>query len=143
MAAGWLQQPARRVYQRPRGPLGWQQIVISLQTLLARNLAVGGHTALELHGFAHYLQQQMTSVYLYGPKKPPTWLQDLDIGVRFVYRNDGRLFRKQRISTAPHRLDDGSVPAQPLRIDQQPFREQAVKPVYLSLFSLSHAMQVS
>jgi hypothetical protein len=116
VAAGWLQQPARRVYQRPRGPLGWQQIAISLQTLLARNLVVGGRTALELQGFAHYLQQQTTTVYLYGPEKPPTWLQDLDVGVRFAYRNDGRLFRKQRISTAPHRLDGDSVPG-PVRRD--------------------------
>jgi hypothetical protein len=123
VAAGWLQQPARRVYQRPRGPLGWQQIVISLQTLLARDLAVGGRTALELHGFAHYLQQQTTSVHLYGPEKPPTWLQDLDVGVRFAYRNDGRLFRKQRISTAPHRLDaDAGVhPARRDSIVAQPW----------------------
>ena len=110
VAAGWLQQPARRVYQRPRGPLGWQQVVVSLQTLLARDLVVGGRTALELHGFAHYLQQQTTSVHLYGPDKPPTWLQDLDVGVRFAYRNDGRLFRKQRVSTAPHRLDAEAAP---------------------------------
>lgn len=38
VAAGWLRQPVRRVYQRPRGPLGWQQVVVSLQTLLARDL---------------------------------------------------------------------------------------------------------
>ena len=115
VAAGWLQQPVRRVYQRPRGPLAWQQVVISLQTLLARNLVVGGRTALELHGFAHYLQQQTTSVVLHGPDKPPTWLEDLDIGVRFAYRNDGRLFGKQRASTAPHRLDAeaSSNPARP------------------------------
>jgi hypothetical protein len=110
VAAGWLRQPARRVYQRPRGPLGWQQIVISLQTLLARDLAVGGRTALEQQGFAHYLQQQTTTVHIYGPEKPPTWLQDLDIGVRFAYHNDGRLFRKQRISTEPHRLDADASP---------------------------------
>lgn len=111
VAAGWLQQPARRVYQRPRGPRVWPQVVISLQTLLAHDLVVGGRTALELHGFAHYLQQQTTSVTLYGPHKPPTWLQDLDVGVRFAYRNDGRLFRKQRASTAPHRLDAGTPSA--------------------------------
>ena len=116
VAAGWLQQPVRRVYQRPRGPLGWQQVVVSLQTLLARDLVVGGRTALELHGFAHYLQQQTTSVTLYGPQSPPTWLQDLDIGVRFAYRNDGRLFRKQRVSTAPHLLDAEAGP-HPARSD--------------------------
>lgn len=50
--AGWLQQPVHRVYTRPRCPLVWQQAVISLQTLLARNLVVGGRSALELHGYA-------------------------------------------------------------------------------------------
>jgi hypothetical protein len=123
VSAGWLQQPVRRVYQRPRGPLGWQQVVVSLQTLLARDLVVGGRTALELHGFAHYLQQQTTSVYLYGPDKPPTWLQDLDVGVRFVYRNDGRLFRQQRASAAPHRLDAeaGPTAARPDSMAAQPW----------------------
>lgn len=123
VAAGWLQQPVRRVYQRPRGPLGWQQVVVSLQTLLARDLVVGGRTALELHGFAHYLQQQTTSVTLYGPDKPPTWLQDLDVGVRFAYRNDGRLFRQHRVSTAPHRLDaeTGPHPGRPDSIVAQPW----------------------
>ena len=70
--AGWLSQPARRVYQRPRGALSWQQAVISLQTLLARDLTVGGRTAIELHGFAHYLQATAGAVYLYGPTPPPT-----------------------------------------------------------------------
>ncbi|MGE0852636.1 MAG: type IV toxin-antitoxin system AbiEi family antitoxin domain-containing protein [Hyphomicrobiaceae bacterium] len=123
VAAGWLQQPVRRVYQRPRGPLGWQQVVVSLQTLLARDLVVGGRTALELYGFAHYLQQQTASVTLYGPDKPPTWLPDLDVGVRFAYRNDGRLFRKQRVSTAPHRLDAAVAPhpARPDSIVVQPW----------------------
>src|SRR6267154_2415300 len=31
---GWLEQPAHRVYRRPRGTLSWEQAVISLQTLL-------------------------------------------------------------------------------------------------------------
>ncbi len=44
VAAGWLEQPARRVYQRPRGPLVWQQVVISLQTLLELDLVIGGRS---------------------------------------------------------------------------------------------------
>jgi hypothetical protein len=42
--------------------VSWQQAVISLQTLLAQNLIVGGKTAPELHGLAHYLQQATTVV---------------------------------------------------------------------------------
>ncbi|MFM9850231.1 MAG: type IV toxin-antitoxin system AbiEi family antitoxin domain-containing protein [Hyphomicrobiaceae bacterium] len=104
-ASGWLEQPAHRVYMRPRGPLAWQQVVISLQTFLRRDLVVGGRTALELHGFAHYLRQEMAEVYLYGPKPPPTWLGDLKAGARFIYRNDAKLFSEQVASTAPHRLE--------------------------------------
>ena len=105
VAAGWLTQPARRVYQRPRGGMAWQQVVISLQTLLARDLLVGGRTALELHGLAHYLTQSTTAVFLYGPKPPPTWLADLPATVDFHYRKDARLFRKFRVATAPHSLE--------------------------------------
>jgi hypothetical protein len=105
VASGWLEQPAHRVYMRPRGPLVWQQVAISLQTLLRRDLVVGGRTALELHGYVHYLKSAATQVYLYGPKPPPTWLKNLRAGVQFIYRNDAILFRKQLASTAPHRLD--------------------------------------
>lgn len=40
-ASGGLEQPARRVYRRLRGQLSWQQVVISLQTILDHRLAVG------------------------------------------------------------------------------------------------------
>ncbi len=92
--AGWLEQPARSVYKKPRGKLSWQQVVISLQTLLSHApLTVGGRTALELQGFAHYLTQDTRTVYLYGPEKPPTWLQKLHLPQSFVYRSSTLLFR--------------------------------------------------
>ena len=104
-AAGWLQQPAHRIYLRPRGPIVWQQAVLALQTLLARDLAVGGRSALDLHGFSHYLEALPQAIYLYGPKAPPTWLKSLPAGVEFRYRNDARIFTDAVASTAPHRLD--------------------------------------
>lgn len=104
VAGGWLRQPARRVYQRPRGELSWQQIVISLQTLLKQDLAVGGRTALDLQGFGHYVSPAETAIYLHGPKPPPTWLSSLGGETGFEYRNDGKLFLRERVSTAPHSL---------------------------------------
>lgn len=89
---GWLRQPARGVYQRPRGSLSWQQVVVSLQTILKKTLVVGGRTALELQGYGHYLQQEFKEVYLYGPELPPTWLEKLPVKVRLIYRNSGKLF---------------------------------------------------
>jgi hypothetical protein len=116
VAAGWLKQPARRVYQRPRGDLSWQQIVISLQTLLEQDLTVGGRTALELHGLAHYLSHTIPAIYLYGPRHPPTWLADLKTAPEFRYRNDARLFSVHRATAAPHLLEP-AVGEKPRRSD--------------------------
>jgi hypothetical protein len=104
-ASGWLTQPAHRVYKRPRGELSWQQVVISMQTLLGLDLVVGGRTALELHGLEHYLSQATTTVYLYGSKAPPTWLKNLGGATKFAHRKDTRLFARALASTAPHILD--------------------------------------
>jgi len=90
--AGWLESPARRVYRRSRTPLTWQQVVISLQTLLDLPLAVGGRTALEQQGYAHYLSAEMREVHLHGAKRPPTWLDCLPLDVTFHWHNSLRLF---------------------------------------------------
>jgi transcriptional regulator with AbiEi antitoxin domain of type IV toxin-antitoxin system len=94
VATGWLEQPVRRVYRRPRGSsLAWQQVVISLQALLKYPLLVGGRAALEVQGFAHYLSHATRDVYLYGPKPPPRWLYNLPLDTRFLWRN-AKLFRR-------------------------------------------------
>jgi Transcriptional regulator, AbiEi antitoxin, Type IV TA system/Transcriptional regulator, AbiEi antitoxin N-terminal domain len=94
VATGRLEQPARGLFRRPRGSLTWQQVVISLQTLLLRKpLTVGGRTALELQGYAHYLRQHESEVHLYGPAPPPAWLSKLRLDVRFAYHNSEKLFR--------------------------------------------------
>src|ERR1700680_1984454 len=79
VAAGWLEQPARGVYRRRRGSLSWQQVGISLQTLLQYPILVGGRTALEAQGYAHYLARALKEVHLYGPKPPPRWLNKLPL----------------------------------------------------------------
>jgi hypothetical protein len=92
----WLHQPARGVYQRPRGTLTWQQAVISLQTLLEIPVVVGGRSALELQGYAHYLPQSRKEVHLYGPKQPPNWLFKLPLDAHLVWHNDHKLFDDQQ-----------------------------------------------
>jgi len=82
------------VFRRTRGSLNWQQVVISLQTLLAKNLVVGGRTALELQGYSHYLAHETKEVHLYGPKRPPAWVDKLALEVQFRYHNSERLFGK-------------------------------------------------
>jgi hypothetical protein len=91
-AAGWLEHPARRVYRRRRGPLTWEQVVLSLQLMLHQNVVVGGRTALDLQGHAHYLASRTAEVHLFGPHPPPSWLNTLPLQERFVYHNSRALF---------------------------------------------------
>jgi len=103
VAHGWLDQVVRSVYRRPPAKLSvpdedeslqWQHVVISLQTLLDRPDIVGGRTALELQGFAHYLTAAgPREIHLYGGKVPPGWVSKLKLDIQFVFHNAGKLFK--------------------------------------------------
>lgn len=96
--AGWLDQPARGVYRRPRGALRWEHVVISLQTLLKFPVIVGGRTALELQGYSHFLSQEQREVHLYGTESLPSWMDKLPISTRFIFHKSIRLFRNAPIT---------------------------------------------
>lgn len=98
-SAGWLEAVARGVYRKPRHRLTWQQAIISLQTILLDDaIIVGGRTALELQGFAHYLHQKTTVIHLYSAKPLPTWLTKLALDVRFIHHNAHKLFKDDPIT---------------------------------------------
>lgn len=90
VGAGWLEQPARGVFCRPRGRLGWEQVVISMQVLLGLPVSIGGRSALELQGFAHYLSHSVSVIHLYSDMKLPGWVEKLPMDVRFVVHNRTR-----------------------------------------------------
>ncbi len=92
VAAGWLEQPVRGVFRRPRGTVSWEQVVISLQMMMGLPLVVGGRTALELMGFSHYLARETTEIHLYGRNTMPTWVARLPLEARFVGHSISRLF---------------------------------------------------
>lgn len=96
VASGRLERTARRVYRRPRGTLDWPTAVLSLQALLDYSIVIGGRTALELQGYAHYLPAARKEVHLYGDETPPTWLADLPLDVEFKYHPSQKLFRSAR-----------------------------------------------
>lgn len=91
VAAGWLSQPTRGVYSRPQGIQTWQQVVISLQSLLDVPVSVGGRTALEMQGNAHYLSQSHQRIHLYSDVKTPGWVEKLANDWVFVIHNRTRL----------------------------------------------------
>jgi hypothetical protein len=99
VSAGWLEQAARGVFRRPRGTVSWEQVIISLQTLLEYPVSVGGRTALELQGYAHYLPQTQNTIHLYTDKKIPNWLSKLSVDQSFVVHNRSRFLPKLPLCT--------------------------------------------
>lgn len=96
--SGWLEQPARGVFRRPGGPLKWQHVVISMQHLLDIHPFVGGRTALELHGYEHYVSQSgPNEIHLFHSEKPPSWLFKLNCNATFVWHSSTKLFRNDPI----------------------------------------------
>jgi len=98
VSGGWLEQPARGVFRRSRGQLRWEQVVISLQTLLEFPVVIGGRTALELHGYGHFLSQDQREVHLYGKTPLPGWMSKLSIPTHFVFHKSTKLFRNDHIT---------------------------------------------
>lgn len=72
--SGKLESVGHGAYRRPGPPLKWQHLAYSLQEL-GYSSHVGGRTALDLQGFAHYLPLGgIQTIELYGISKLPHWL---------------------------------------------------------------------
>ena len=83
LRAGKLEPVARGVYRRPGPPLKWEHVVYSLNEM-GFPVHVGGRSALELQGLAHYLPAGgVRRIDLYSPSKMPPWVADFPAPFRF------------------------------------------------------------
>lgn len=78
LRSGALTPVARGAYRRAGPPLKWEHVVYSLHEL-GYAAHVGGRSALEFQGFAHYLLMQgVKQIHLYGVDKLPGWVSKLE-----------------------------------------------------------------
>jgi len=86
--SGWLRSPGPDAYCRPTTELTSQGVVASWQHVLARAWHVGGETALNLLGHAHYLRLGGEAhVHLYGRGAVPGWVKGLSAGAEWVFHS--------------------------------------------------------
>jgi hypothetical protein len=87
LRAGKLETVAHGVYRRPGPPLKWEHVVYSLNEM-GCPVRVGGRSALELQGLAHYLPAGgVRRIDLYGAAKMPAWVTDFPAPFRFETHN--------------------------------------------------------
>jgi hypothetical protein len=81
--SGWLDSLGYGAFKLHGDKVDWLGGLWALQTQAKKKIHVGGKTALELKGFAHYLKQRVTKVYLFGPEKEalPLWFNRQDWGL--------------------------------------------------------------
>jgi hypothetical protein len=84
--SGWLEPFGRGAYIRSEDKVDWRGALYTLQNQLSLPVHVGGKTALQLKGYAHYLPARQNKVFLYGPRGLilPAWFTEDRFGVRFV-----------------------------------------------------------
>ncbi len=94
--SNWLKSPIRGLYRRNSTLIAqdsWESIVLSLQMLLELPITVGGRSALDAQGFAHYLSLSNTKeIHLYSNYKMPNWLNSVSANATFI-QHSGKLFK--------------------------------------------------
>jgi len=83
---GWVDKFGRSAYILSGDTIDWLGALYTLQTQLALPVHVGGKTALELKGYAHYLRAKQYKVFLYGQRGliVPVWFEGNRFNVQCV-----------------------------------------------------------
>ena len=79
------------VYRRPETKVTWEGLVTSLH--MGLTFWVGGLTAIELHGYGHYVPLgKKKTIQLYGPGKLPSWINRVLPDIQFNQHGTKRLY---------------------------------------------------
>jgi hypothetical protein len=87
--SGWLKSIGKGAMLKSGDNLVLAGALSTLQNILNHNIHIGGRSALELQGFAHYLQinSQETTLFTNGRTKLPLWFIDNDWNTKnTIYR---------------------------------------------------------
>jgi Transcriptional regulator, AbiEi antitoxin, Type IV TA system/Transcriptional regulator, AbiEi antitoxin N-terminal domain len=108
--SGWLNPLARGVFARPTQPLDADAVLMGLQRLANAPFHIGGVSALNRLGHAHYLPLGgEADVHLWGQGSVPAWVTAISLRERLVFHRT-RLFderaRTVGIDQIPTRVRD-------------------------------------
>lgn len=84
--SGWIEKLGRGAYILSGDKVTWPGALYTLQTQLGFSVHAGGKTALELKGYAHYVPEKQTKIFLYGQRGliMPGWLKGARFGIDIV-----------------------------------------------------------
>lgn len=138
---GWLIRVGSGAYARPGTELSWQGAVASLQHTVDTTWHVGGESALNLQGHAHYLRLRSEGpVHLYGRGAIPAWIRTLPLGEELVFHSR-RLFAEHALAMEL-RTWPGPIRKWPLTIAEPERAILEMLPGVHDEFSFTHAAEL-
>ena len=98
------------VYKRPFTKLSWQGVVLAIQKMYDFDVVIGGLTALELQGYAHYLPLNKTrQVHLFAQRSLPDWISTLVEETNFLCHLQSDLQSRAHLQNGFHRVLKGNT----------------------------------
>ncbi len=83
---GILQKLGRGLYARSEVEPDWKGVMVGVQRFAGLEVYMGGLSALNLQGFAHYLPlSRKQRIALYSRKNPPAWLRNIASTFQFEF----------------------------------------------------------
>lgn len=93
-----LERIANGIYKKPGSKLSWQGVISSLQSMY-KDYNVGGLTAIELQGLAHYLPlSNRKTVHLFSKSPLPKWVARCLPDVTLIRHNEKLLTGKESVN---------------------------------------------
>jgi hypothetical protein len=89
--SGWLDSVGDGAYLLRGDMVDWQGALYAMQSQLKLPVHCGARTALELHGYSHYVASKTREVFLFGSagQKLPLWFGKYNWDVSFTYKMTG------------------------------------------------------
>lgn len=103
----WLQPLGRGVYARCQGSVTWECVVLGMQQLASLQFHVGGVSALNRQGFAHYLPLGgENTIHLWGRDKVPAWVRAVSLPESLCFHTT-RLFAEDTADVGIRAVSSG------------------------------------
>lgn len=107
----WVKRLAKGVVTRNGDEVTWQGVVYSLQALLGLKVWIGGKMALQLKGFAHFVQMnKIPNAHLYSAKltRLPKWIFELKKIAQFEFQQS-KLFSDDMTEQTLSQFESGKM----------------------------------
>ena len=112
--SGWLNSLSHGAYAHPGQGVGWEGVLLGLQRLAGQPCHVGGLSALNRQGLAHFLPLgDDQRIHVMCSRKPPAWVKAIELEEELIFDNRHLFLEDTRevgLTSWPTRIRNWTLP---------------------------------